>query len=198
MLLHHLAELQKVKSKLDEAPSEQISDNDAEKSRHIQVLLKFLEPDIQKTIKPAQKRLEKSVPTVTFDDIWYLLRPGLLCYFIHDGVWIGCVMKMVTKKNNEDGQAVWEVETWSQDSRWTKAGIGCAIFKIDIAVFDGEKLVTSLSVFPRDYYDSKDETGRKAAFRKRGRFLCDILWNGGYSYVNYDGKLMTESDQQVR
>ncbi|KAK2758235.1 hypothetical protein FQN54_004079 [Arachnomyces sp. PD_36] len=197
VLMHHLAGLKKVKSKLEEMRSRQIDDSIAEKSHHIQILLDFLDGDIQSTIKPAQKRLEKPAPTVIFDDIWYLLRPGLLSYFIHDGVWLGCVIKAVTRKMNDDALHVWEVDVWFQDNSWTKGDIGGASAQVVIMEFDGEKFVTSLDVFPRDYFDSKDEGERKVAFQKRGGIVCDILWKG-YSYVNHDGKLMDDSKQQAR
>lgn len=199
VLMHHFPELQVLKAGLEENLSSVETDSTiSEKCQHVQALLDFLHPEFQRIIVPAQKRLQKEAPTVTFDDVWYLLQPGLLSYIVLDGVGLGCVVKSVTfKQKNDSDPNRWEVCVWFQDNDWRTGSIGCAFKTINVEEFEGEKIVTSLPVFPRDYFDRKDNHERRRAFEKRGSLVCDILWKS-YAYVNYDGKLKEEDSQEYK
>ncbi|KAK7536773.1 uncharacterized protein J3D65DRAFT_623379 [Phyllosticta citribraziliensis] len=193
-LLHHIDELKALKTRLEEDQSlESSNPKNLEKCEHIQVLLDYLDPKIQREILPAQKRLQKAKPTVTYNDLWYLLRPGALSYHIHDNVWIGCVIQRAALVPGTGGQAHdkghWEIYVWFQDSIWGTGWLATALKKVTVDHFEGEKLVLDLPVFPRDYFDIKDGNKRRSDYQKRGRLIRNILWKD-HSYVNYNGKLM--------
>jgi hypothetical protein len=197
VLLHHFTELRELKARLETSSTHEADDAAKEKCKHIQVLLDFLDQKIQRVILPAQKRLQKEEPTVTFDDLWYLLRPGLLAYVTLKGIWLGCGIESVTFSPKDGAQPTrWEVKLWFQDNTWRGGDVGRAIKTIKVEEFDGEKLVTSLPIYPRDYLDKKDGGKRRQAFVKRGDRLCDILWKG-YSYVNHNGKFIDDGEQEV-
>ncbi|KAL3463666.1 hypothetical protein BJX64DRAFT_287136 [Aspergillus heterothallicus] len=63
VLVHHTSDLQKLHDQLA-GEAETDSRVAAEKCRHIQILLDLLTDKIERTIAPAQKRLDKAAPTV--------------------------------------------------------------------------------------------------------------------------------------
>ncbi|KAK7569136.1 hypothetical protein IWX47DRAFT_852733 [Phyllosticta citricarpa] len=196
-LIHHFDELKVLKKRLEEELSVRSSDlKTRAKCEHIQILLDYLGPKIQRDILPVQKRLEKHEPTVTFNDLWYLLRPGALSYHIHDLVWIGCVIQSAELVQGTGAQAHenghWEIYVWFQDSIWGTGWLATALKKVKIEYFEGEELVTNLPVFPRDYFDKQDGNRRRSELQERGRLIRDILWKD-HSYVKYKGKLMVSN-----
>jgi hypothetical protein len=196
VLIHHASDLQQLHDQLTQSPGTERA-NAAEKCRHIRILLDLLARKIDRSITPAQKRLEKATPTVIFKDLWYLLRPGLLSYFNHDGEWLGGVIQSVSFRDADDDEpAAWEVTVWFQDNSGSRQVNEYAPNTITIEDFDGERLATSLPVIPRDFYDRTDNGERKAAFIRRGERARDILWDR-YIYAKYDGKLMDSAKSEV-
>lgn len=199
VLMHHAPELKRLKAELERQDAlEKAGEDTIEKCRHIEVLLNFLEPKLQRIVPAATKRLQKEDPTVLFADIWFSLRPGCISYFSKNGVQHGCVIKKVSFRTKDDEQPNrWEVCVWFQDHAWrTAQRLGTVSETITIEEYDGEKRVMSLPVFPRDYHDRTDGGQRRKSFEDRGKVICDIIWKG-HSYMNCKGKLMDETSQEV-
>lgn len=197
MLVHYIDELRDLQSTLKQNPSTEDTDVSTQ-IEHIQIMRDFMEPKIQRQIVPAQKRLMKEQATVKFDDIWYLLRPGKLSYYTRDGIQIGAVIESVTLKEKSDAKpARWKVMVWAVDNSWYDTRMGCATMKVKISSFEGEKLVTNLPVFPREYYDRLDGGQRRTSFERRGEKVCDILWKG-HAHLEYNGHFMDEKKVPVR
>jgi hypothetical protein len=168
-----------------------------EKCRHLQVLLEFLNLKFQRPLAQADKRLLKETPTVVFEDIWYLLKPGTLVYFLHDGLWLGGAIESVSRRSKDsDKKEAWIVNVLFQDVDFYKHALGRAPCCIIIEAFDGEKLVTSLAVLPCQFHDRQDNGARRAAFQKRGALVADIVWSG-YKYMKYSGTTMDRKKKKV-
>ncbi|KAF2229534.1 hypothetical protein EV356DRAFT_385831 [Viridothelium virens] len=84
VLMHHLHDLTDLLSQSKEEAmqkSKEWEDPIHDPCHHLQVLLDFLQPTIRKVLRPTQQKLERPVPVVTFDTLWYMYRPGEDLYF---------------------------------------------------------------------------------------------------------------------
>ncbi|GFF22121.1 ATPase family AAA domain-containing protein 3B [Aspergillus udagawae] len=190
VLIHHIRELKELKARLESSLTADSDNRILEKCRHLQVLLDFLNLKFQRPLAQADKRLLKETPTVVFEDIWYLLKPGTLVYFLHDGLWLGGAIESVSRRSKDsDKKEAWIVNVLFQDVDFYKHALGRAPCCIIIEAFDGEKLVTSLPVLPCQFHDRQDNGTRRAAFQKRGALVADIVWSG-YKYMKYSGTTM--------
>ncbi|GLA83351.1 hypothetical protein AtubIFM56815_007543 [Aspergillus tubingensis] len=175
VLIHHIRELRELRDRLDTNTAAKPDAHLLEKCRHLEVLLQFLDPVVQLMVLPADKRLLKETPTVIFEDIWYLLKPGLLCYFLNDNIWLGGIIENVQySEKSDDEEEAWMVSVMFQDSDFHQHVSGAAPRLISIEAFDGEKVVTTLPVFPCQFHDRQDNGTRRAAFQRRGALVRDI------------------------
>jgi hypothetical protein len=196
VLIHHIRELKELKDRLESSIAASSDDRILEKCRHLQVLLDFLNSRFQRTLQ-ADKRLLKENPTVVFEDIWYLLKPGTLVYFLHDGLWFGGTIESVShRRNDSNKEEAWIVNILFQDVGFDTHMLARAPHSIIIEAFDGEKLVTSLPVLPCQIHDRQDNGTRRAAFQKRGALVADIMWSG-YKYMKYRGMTMDKKKRKV-
>jgi hypothetical protein len=163
-----------------------------DKCNHLRVLLDFLKPVAEQVIGPAERRLQKREPTVTFDTIWYLLRPGYFAYFIFDDQWIGGVIQSVKGKpekgNRSDNTIIkWNVRLWFL--AYTDRYFQRVFTKVCIKKFDGEQAVTSLKVILREHWDRTDGGARREQFEKRGGWKYNVL-RKGHKHLHYDGETL--------
>jgi hypothetical protein len=196
--MHHLSELEDLASRSTSEPDELEKEDRATRCEHLHVLVDFLRPSFRKWCVPALERLSDVPPTVTFDDIWFLMKPGSMAYAIWDDHWIGCIIEKTKRLPAEPD----DVESWSVKVRflqvhWASDEIGFASFPIIIDKFDGERLVTNLPVFPCEFHDRQDDGARKDSFQKRGDRICELFW-GGSRYLSYEGELMDDARPRVR
>ncbi|KAL0254965.1 hypothetical protein SLS55_009489 [Diplodia seriata] len=195
-LVHYITELRDLKNRLalDRVTDpEQEPDDVSVKYEHLRILLEYLEPHVERVALPARRRLRRDEPTTTFEDLWYLLRPGVLSYCTHDDEVLGCAIESVeleTADNKEDRK--WTVKVWFLGHRWKTARMRRALLDIEVPYFEGEKEVMKLPVYPREYFDKRDGGERKAKFQQRGAKACDIAWKG-HSYLSYKGKFMDKA-----
>ncbi|KAK8035739.1 hypothetical protein PG991_001812 [Apiospora marii] len=165
------------------------SEEDAVQVKQLEVLLKFLRPHYQRQFVAARNRLSSSQPTVRFDDIWVLMKPGSLAYTKWDGQWLGCVIGKSTKlpPRPADGYAQrWSIEYWFLQVHWPSDQIRFATNSAVIDQFEGEQLVTSLPVYPAEFQDANDNGQRKRKLTERGQKTCEILWDDS-RYMSYLG-----------
>ncbi|RYP65717.1 hypothetical protein DL771_008162 [Monosporascus sp. 5C6A] len=190
VLAHYMKDLEELLSKLGKEPD--TSEEATIRREHLQILVDFFRPYFQRMCIPAEKRLSREAPTVTFKDVWYLLRPGTISYAKWDEEWIGCAVEKVTPEEADDGHIKsWAITVWFVDHMWRSGQAFCAIAELDIDEFDGEKMVNDLPVFPAKYFDMLDGGERKSRFERRGERMRDILWKGN-QYMSYDGETMEE------
>ncbi|KAL1615181.1 hypothetical protein SLS56_011913 [Neofusicoccum ribis] len=203
-LVHYITELRNLSNTLalERTPAgsdEEKTDADVQ-YEHLQVLLDFLDPHVEKTVLPARRRLAKDVATVTFDDLWYLMRPGSLAYAMYEDTWLGVVIKeseFVTENDGNGELRKWNVKGWLLDHSWHSPSIGTAEVTIEVPYFEGEKVVTALPIHPREYFDRTDGGERREKFRRRGEKMCDIIWHG-HAYLAYDGEFMDEKKRPYK
>lgn len=194
VLLHNWEKLGQIYASREDSP-ESIMDERQTKIEHLGVLLEYLDPIVKSKLEPMQRRLGQDSPTTTWDDLWYLLRPGSQTYCKWDHQWIGCIVEDAKKcaPDAEDNLPErWKVKIWFLAMHWSYGTLVTVTKTIDIPKFEGEKKIEQLDIFPEKY--SKGE--RKREFETRGDQICDMLWRG-YEYAHYDGELMSKKRKKV-
>lgn len=175
-LVHHFDEFEARYHKAVE--EEKISTDESSKKlkKHIEVLLEFIGP-FEKKLKLARTRLEKKAPTIYFDDVWWILRPGSLAYFLHEDKWIGCVI-MSVKWKQKNNSYKWNIWVWFLDEIWVESGT-CKLErffkKIYIHTFEGERAVNDLPIVPQSFHDKTDNGERLAQIEARSEKRLNIL-----------------------
>lgn len=178
VIIHHEKELRKLLKEIS-SPSEEHSPADVETAEHLKILLEFVQPQIDRIVPPIERRMQNKVPTITYDALWYLLKPGTLAYCQYAGEWIGCVIMQVKRKKELDRGTTdhWNIFVWFlsfgkqlfRAYTSSKSDVDSRIkTKHTIERYEGEKEITSLKVVPREYWDAIDNGARKEQFEARG------------------------------
>jgi hypothetical protein len=212
VLIHHEKELRKLHQKLSSHGKERTS-VDIETVKHLEVLLDFLKPHFDRIVLPIERRLQNKVPTIDFDSLWYLLRPGILAYCQYAGEWIGCVIMGVKGQVEENSGKItqWNIQIWFL--RFS-GGLGRAFthssrdpYSVSmrdqipetghyIARYEGEKDVTSLEVVPREYWDSIDNGARRERFEARGAMKMEMM-NPRFQQMSHKGESIEKKKRLV-
>lgn len=174
-------------------------EGESTKLKHLKVLLQYLRPLFQRHYNAARSRLSLDHPTVRFEDLWVLMKPGSLAYTEWDGQWLGCIIGESTKLPPELSKGIpqrWSVEYWLLQAHWPSDQIQFAANDVIIDRFEGEQVVTSLPICPVEFQDAKDSGVRRRALIERGLKTCDILWSGS-RYMSYEGECLSRSKQRV-
>ena len=169
-----------------------------ETCKHLKILLEFLRDNIVPQIKLAKDNLQKPKATVAFDDLWLLFKPGLDLYWklpyehfsdvATAGVLMGAKYGHHDHDDNDGDDDTLTVEYWclQSDGQTLSRYLG----SIDIDKYEGERQVTSLSVYPCRYLDSEDGGETRKALVERGRKMYKLLrgmpsqmWYDGYQYA---------------
>ena len=159
---------------------------------HLQLLLSSVKATMTEVVGPAEKKLSRPVPVVTFDTLWYLFKPGVDIYSelsyedqYEASIVSGSKMQALDQEEMRKHQrAGWEVNMIDIESNGVK--IGRTMSSTIIEWFEGEREVTSLSLYPSEYWDRKDGGKRRKAFEERGEKLFRLL-QAGPKQMQYDG-----------
>ncbi|TGO60869.1 hypothetical protein BCON_0032g00650 [Botryotinia convoluta] len=192
VLIHHEKELHEKHTQLTE--QSECTEADKEKAEHLKALLDFIKPQSMKLLQPILPLLKNKVPTVSFDGLRYLLKPGTLAYYKFDNEWIGCIILRVNPeaKRKSSKIANWSVSVWYLEWSYHAYRIET---KFDIESFEGKRDITSLKVIPREYWDANDNNARRKKFEDRGLKKMTLL-KSGHKQMDYKGKTAEEEERQ--
>lgn len=158
------------------------------------LFLDFMRSKVEPMYLPAKKRLQHATtPTVTFDDAWYLLKPGLKAYAEVNGVCLGCIIEMVQFEDRDMERGTPQrlaVEVWFLDVSRVENDVSPVRTIVYVNKFGGEREVTSLSIYPREYHDRNDGDAKERQLEARGRKMRDIVWKG-HKLLDHEGELVT-------
>ncbi|KAI0381093.1 hypothetical protein F5Y04DRAFT_281067 [Hypomontagnella monticulosa] len=189
-LYYHRQELLDYKNQTDGIRANHTKAYNAECNKHIDALLDYLENEPTIQIKALEARWAKKVPTTTFAGFWLLMKPGSDVYVWENGQLNAYVVDTVSGgvqhfftsqwSNNVRGYTirVWNlIYDGKVIKRWSK--------NVFVPVFDNERNITSLPVFPTKFWDILDDEKRRKELIKRGRNMFEFA--KGPAFLEYTG-----------
>lgn len=164
--------------------------------KHFRHLYSFLRPIYESSVLPCQKLLQQSSPSIAFEMLWFIFRPGTDVYrktpqgtetYVVAGI-----------KSNFDGAGpskvqhiptelkFWVLELWylTSDGR----NVGRVKVSAKISAYAGLREITKLPLCPVSIWDDFDGGERRRKIMKRSRFLSQSLQQG-HLFMRYDGPI---------
>lgn len=191
VLMHHLPELRALHSRTAAAPSNGSGINQQATHEHLHHLLNALEPAIHRHISPAEVRISKPRPTITFDTLWLIFKPGVDVYVkwskdFKDVIFTGVVQATSTKEPEwRRSKPRFDIEIWVLESDGSKMGRTAGTRSIEW--FEDECEITSLEHYPASYWDAQDAGVRRRAIEARGHRHYKVL-RSEPQQMRYDGR----------
>ncbi|KAH6974935.1 hypothetical protein BKA56DRAFT_589801 [Ilyonectria sp. MPI-CAGE-AT-0026] len=190
-LFYHTQELAEYKQQTTGPRLNHTPEYNEECDRHIDFLLDYLnnEPGVQ--LKSLQAKWAKKVPTTTFAGLWILMKPGSDVYVEEDGQLNAYVVDSVSggvdyqfsKARSFSGARNYCIRVWNlkYDGQ---------VFKrmsrdILVPVFDNEREIMSLPLFPTRFQDAVDGGARRNQLIDRGKTVFRI--SKAPAFLEYTG-----------
>jgi len=184
-LVHYMTELEEYKT--NHPPGHDDNCKDITNS-HIDILLGFLDHTLGKQLRQERERHRQPTPVVTFEFLWLLFKPGQDVYFQDpdDNTWSGRVVAELEGGvlGPNASPKPYQIHSWNVRSLEGKVQPTRGCTQIDI--FDGEKDITSLAVFPKHFHS--EDAKLEARLVERGKkywIMCRL------SYKEYRGTTVT-------
>ncbi|KAI0976821.1 hypothetical protein F4678DRAFT_468930 [Xylaria arbuscula] len=192
VLVHHRAALLRYKTAQPETHDEEYASTT---SKHIDLLVGFLEQTYGRQIREEGIRHSRKIPTVTYEWLWLLLRPGEVIYTQHDSAWSPFVISRASKKiaPNEDGLCSYSIDCWNYMYQNKKLRRRMHTFEIN--PFSGEEAIRNLTVIPAQFFTGEDKNMSPSAATAEQVRLGKAVWElyKKPSYKSYDGDLAKKS-----
>ncbi|KAL8792172.1 MAG: hypothetical protein Q9195_005268 [Heterodermia aff. obscurata] len=173
--------------------------------KHLDALMQYLKQSIGPRLETAKARLSRPVPVVSYDDLWILFKPGLDIYtyvgLSHDsiltaGVVIETENIRVDRSDRREGKKdYFRVNYWGLESNGVRISRDEMWKSIDM--YDGERQVLSLPIFPSRYRDSKDGGETRRSLEERGERLYKLIY-AQPRQMWYDGHFFSAKKRKYR
>lgn len=190
-LFYHKQELSNYKDEATGPRANHTVEYNAECDRHIDLLLEHLEKEPYVQIKTIEANWEKKVPTTTFAGLWLLMKPGSDVYVEENGQLNAYVVESVSggvvdnpsRRERSISAQSYHVVLWNliYDGKVLKR----MTKPIFIQVFDNERDITSLPVFPVRFQDDVDHGARRKQLIERGMSVFQFA--RGPAFLEYTG-----------
>ena len=181
VLVHHMDALEKYKNNHPACHSSEYTKlcND-----HIDVLLDFLDQTWGDTLRLERQRYQKSPPMATFKNLWMLFKPGQDVYTKARDNRPAIAMIVGSVKYKAEYT---EVNGWGVvcDGRKIRPERRCSV----IQDFDGEKEISSLEAYPKEFHN---DPNYEQELQKRGQRYWEFCEP---AYGQYDGTTIAERGQ---
>ncbi|KAI1362713.1 hypothetical protein F5Y08DRAFT_261956 [Xylaria arbuscula] len=189
-LFYYKQELSEYKTQTTGSRANHTSEYNAECDRHIDFLLEYLDREPNVRITALEAMWAKKVPTTTFSGIWLLMKPGSDVYVKEEGQLNAYVVESVSGGVNYLSGSQWSDSVQGYTvCVWYLRYDGKVIARgskfIDIPVFDNEREILSLPIFPAKFYDNVDGGERRKRLIERGRKAFNLA--KGPTYLEYTG-----------
>lgn len=155
---------------------------------HIDLLWAYLSSPANMSLKGFHTRLEGKTPVVTFATYWLLLKLGTEVYVHEPGGTLNAyiVHRIHGGVCEIDGKRInskYEVEVWNL--AFDRTQIAPNIRTVEIDVFDNEREVVSLPLYPIRFVDTNDGGRRRDALIDRGKKYFEYCKRP--SFLQYSG-----------
>ncbi|KAI1273067.1 P-loop containing nucleoside triphosphate hydrolase protein [Xylaria sp. FL0933] len=192
VLIHHRAALLRYKTRQPETHDEEYASTT---SKHIDILVGFLEQKYGQQIREEGYRHARKIPTVTYEWLWLLFRPGEVIYTRHDNAWSPFVISRVTKKitTNADGLCSYSIDCWNY--MYLDGKLRRRMHTFDINPFSGDEAIHNLPVIPARFFTGEDKNMSPSEVTAEQIRLGKLVWElyKKPSYKSYDGDLAKKS-----
>jgi len=193
VLMHHYQEIESWLSAHQEPTTETHTDSLVRTTQlaHMRVLKRFLQEQYDNTVRSTIELLSTSIPTINFEMIWYLFKPGTDVYMqTPGGVAVAVVQSIRSDAAEGDKPARrWHLQCWRMATNGARvARVTCSGI---IVRYSGHREVIALPVCPVDIWDAQDNGSRRAKIRARNMIYFEALQKGSL-HVQYDGLDFTD------
>jgi len=170
----------------------------AECDSHIDALVDYLNNQNEIRLKEAEERWNnpnKRHQTTTFGSFWILMKSGSDVYAREHGQLNAYVIESMLGGPRKDGRAdPYTFQVWNLE--FNGSVISRTMKSITIPVFDGERDITSLPLFPiRFHHDDPGQRPLRDQLIERGKKYLQL--SKGPSFRQYSGKGLDNSMQTV-
>ncbi|KAI1421517.1 P-loop containing nucleoside triphosphate hydrolase protein [Xylaria sp. FL1777] len=192
VLVHHRAALLQYKTSQPKTHDEEYASTT---SKHIDILIGFLDQTYGQKIREEADRHSRKIPTVTYDWLWLLLQPGEVIYTRHDNAWSPFVISRVSKKvtTNADGLCSYSIDCWNY--MYSDGKLRRRMHTFDIDPFSGEEAIHNLPVIPVRFFTGEDKNKLPSEVSAEQIRLGKLTWElyKKPSYKAYEGDLARKS-----
>ncbi|KAI1334078.1 P-loop containing nucleoside triphosphate hydrolase protein [Xylariaceae sp. FL0016] len=167
-------------------------------TKHINILLDFLEKAHGDQIREEEGRHQSSVPAATFERLWMLLKPGEVVYAKYDHKWTPFVISTVidgSSTHSEQPPGPHTIHCWN--IAYASGKLYRSMYNFDIEPFSGEEAISNLPVIPAAFFTGGDGDMQPAEVNAKQVALGKVAWqlSKGPSYMAYDGSLVDKSPE---
>ena len=155
--------------------------------RHIDALVEYLYHQDEIQLEQVEQRWQKKIPTTTFGSLWLLMKPGTDVYVKENGVYNAYVIEMVREKFSREYQTrCYMIDVWNLV--FNGRVISRKGKTIAIPVFDGEREITGLPLYPERFHPEspEDQPSLRQRLIERGKKYVRLT--RGPSYMAYSGQ----------
>ncbi|KAL8795190.1 MAG: hypothetical protein Q9195_002345 [Heterodermia aff. obscurata] len=220
MLLHYRKELKERRNSAEKAASETDSaDRDESLTRfeHLTFLIDYLEQRYADALSQELRRHQASPAMCTYEWVWLLFKPGSIVYSWTNGVLWAFVVEEHDRdaRKKKDDQIrprnlsrMYELESTQRRERlivtvWFLAfngkHLGRRREEFNIPMFDGEKSIISLPIFPHEFMKHDERVHKSLSTQEyllqRGQLFFEMTHR---SYKHYDGITADSPRRSIR
>ena len=195
-LYHHKDDLLEYRDKPNDTKARHTDEYNAECNRHIDMLIEYLYSQDKIRLRDVEFQWNKKVATVTFGCLWLLLKPGTEVYVQEHNLLNAYVVESVTGGVAVNGAASpYQVLVWNLD--YNGKYITRTPKTIYVAVFDGERDIDSLPLFPvRFHRDKNPNKPLKELLIERGKKF--FRFAKGPAFQEYTGVGLKTGSKKVQ
>ena len=213
MLLHYRQELAERRDQLKQAASKSTSseeDSSSTAHEHLAYLTDFISKRYDDDISRETARYQDTSAMCTYDWVWLLFRPGSIVYAWEQNVLRAHIVeehdrrvgeqtdgeiRPNTLSNKDDVKRLprpkrLQITVWTLDFDGERFGRRRETYSIP--AFDGEKPISSLPIFPKDYLKYEKRVHQTLSTEdfliQRGKLFFEMARK---SYREYDGETLT-------
>ena len=199
-LVHHRKELSDYKMENSGPRVNHTPEYNARCDRHIDLLIQYLENEPSLRLKSIESKWTKKVPTTTFADLWLLMKPGTDVYVREYEQLNAYVIDQLAGGIDHSSQSNWSSKARSYTIRvWCLEFNGLTIGRVgrilQVPIFDGEREIMSLPLFPTFFQDKLDGGTRRKQLIDRGKKY--FQYSKGPSFLEHTGSGLTTGSKKV-
>jgi hypothetical protein len=194
VLYYHMSDLLRYKS--DDLGSRIGHSDDVNQKRdeHIDLLDQHLKAQPDVPLKECEAQWSRKTPVTTFATYWLLLQPGSDVYVRESNGFcnVYVVHEVLGGVAEEDGKKVnykYEVSVWNLAFDGTHVVPSMRV--VEINVFDNEREIVGLPLFPVRFIDQTDGGKRRDALIDRGKRY--VVYSKRPSFLQYSGTGLREA-----